>query len=144
MQLRMLWTAELPLRFADGFLENVVFSVEVHDPVLEVELPLVAGPTNLVPLAHNNVGWKAKKDCYSQDRDFFFQNLGQKIKKSSVFRKNSRGLEGIKHFVKKTRFLASKLNELVHTASIYLNRLSKPMRKNEGISPIFSFIWPQK
>ena len=33
---------------------------------------------------------------------------------------------------------------IMHTASIYSNRLSKPMSKNEGISPIFSFIGPQK
>ena len=98
MQLRMLWTAELPLCFADGFLENVVFSVEVHDPVLEVELPLVTGPTNLVPLAHNNVGWKAKKDCYSRYRDLYFKTSAKKLK-SQVFVGTTR--EGSNIFLKK-------------------------------------------
>ena len=41
-----------PLGFAGGPLEDIVASVEVHDPVLELELPLVPGPSDLVELAN--------------------------------------------------------------------------------------------
>ncbi len=41
-----------PLGFAGGPLEDVVASVEVHDPVLELELPLVSGTSDLVKLTN--------------------------------------------------------------------------------------------
>ena len=47
----------LPLGLADGFLEHIVFAVEVHDAILEVELPLVPGTPDFVPLADDHVCW---------------------------------------------------------------------------------------
>lgn len=45
----------LPLGFTVGPLEDVVAAVEVHDPVLEVELPLVPGTRDLFVLTNNDL-----------------------------------------------------------------------------------------
>ena len=45
----------LPLCVPVGSLEDVILAVEVHNAVLEMELPLVPGPGNLVILTHHHV-----------------------------------------------------------------------------------------
>ena len=44
-----------PLRIAAGLLEHVVFALQVHDAVLEVELPLISASRHLVVLTDDHV-----------------------------------------------------------------------------------------
>ena len=50
--------ASSPLCFTGGLLEDVVSAVEMHDAVLQAELPLVAGTSDLVVLTNDNLQWK--------------------------------------------------------------------------------------
>jgi hypothetical protein len=45
----------LPLCFSNGPEEDVIPTIEIHDSVLELELPLVPGSTDLVVLANYNL-----------------------------------------------------------------------------------------
>ena len=44
-----------PFGLSVGPLEDVVSAVEVHDPVLQVELPFVPGSSDLLVLANHNL-----------------------------------------------------------------------------------------
>jgi hypothetical protein len=50
--------ASSPLCFTGGLLEDVVSAVEMHDAVLQAELPLVAGTSDLVVLTNDHLQWK--------------------------------------------------------------------------------------